>query len=193
MTHSRRTPWSDLGTFWTFPNALTLMRLVLILPITYLILVEGSLVWITMLVVTALASDYFDGRLARWSHTVSDWGKVLDPLVDKLGAAMVVMALTMRGSLPEWFFIGIVARDFIIFGGGVIIRARTGQIVMSLMSGKIAVTGISLTVLAALLQADLPVMRFLIHGTSALLAWSLIRYIIRFTVLVRRAPDSNDN
>lgn len=193
MTHTRRTPWSDLGTFWTFPNALTLMRLVLILPITYLILVEGSLVWITMLVVTALATDYFDGRLARWSHTVSDWGKVLDPLVDKLGAAMVVMALTMRGSLPEWFFIGIAARDFIIFGGGVIIRARTGQIVMSLMSGKIAVTGISLTVLAALLQADLPVMRFLIHGTSALLAWSLIRYIIRFTVLVRRAPDSNDN
>jgi len=193
MTHSRRTPWSDLGSFWTIPNVLTLMRLVLILPITYLILVDGSLVWITMLVVTALATDYFDGRLARWSHTVSDWGKVLDPLVDKLGAAMVVMALTMRGSLPEWFFFAIVARDFIIFAGGVIIRARTGQIVMSLMSGKIAVTGISLTVLAALLQADPPVMQFCIWGTSFLLAWSLFRYIVRFTFLVRHAPDSNDN
>lgn len=180
---------SDLGRFWTIPNVLTLFRLVLTIPITVLIFQDGPLLWIMGLVVFAVATDYFDGRVARWSDTVSDWGKVLDPFVDKVAAGLVVTALTMRGSLPLWFLAAIVIRDLSIFAGGAIIRIRTGQIVMSLWSGKVAVTAIAVTVLAVLLKADPPLLEQCIWITTALLAWSFVRYFIRFFVLLGSASD----
>jgi CDP-diacylglycerol--glycerol-3-phosphate 3-phosphatidyltransferase len=182
---------SDLGRFWTIPNVLTLFRLVLTIPITVLIFQDGPLLWIMGLVVFAVATDYFDGRVARWSDTVSDWGKVLDPFVDKVAAGLVVTALTMRGSLPLWFLAAIVVRDLSIFAGGAIIRVKTGQIVMSLWSGKVAVTAIAVTVLAVLLKADPPLLEQCIWITTALLAWSFVRYFIRFFVLLGRASDAH--
>ena len=180
---------TDLGRFWTIPNCLTLLRLILLFPITWLILTDGPLVWIMALVVFAVATDYFDGRVARWSQTVSEWGMVLDPMVDKLGAALVVTALTIQGALPLWFLLAIVARDTVIFSGGAIIRIRTGQIVMSMMSGKVAVTGISVTVLAALLKADAPIMEACIWITTVLLVYSFFRYLVRYFMIMRRTSE----
>jgi len=180
---------TDLGRFWTIPNCLTLLRLILLFPITWLILEDGPLLWVMALVVFAVATDYFDGRVARWSQTVSEWGMVLDPMVDKLGAALVVTALTIKGALPLWFLLAIVARDTVIFSGGAIIRIRTGQIVMSMMSGKVAVTGISVTVLAALLKADAPILEACIWITTVLLAYSFFRYLVRYIMIMRRTPQ----
>ncbi len=173
-----------LGTFWTIPNALSLIRLVLVVPITYLILVGGSLVWLMGLVAAVVATDWLDGRLARWLHTVSAWGKVLDPLADKFAAAMIVMALVLRGgeapTLPAWFLALIVTRDVLIVGGGAILARRTGHVVMSIWAGKAAVAMLSLTVLAALLRADAPVLEACVWMTTALLIYSFLRYLVRF-------------
>jgi CDP-diacylglycerol--glycerol-3-phosphate 3-phosphatidyltransferase len=184
--------WSDLGKFWTFPNVLSMARLVIVLPVAYLILVDGSLLWILGLVALAIATDYFDGRLARWSHSVSEWGKVLDPLADKVGGGLVVAALTIEGSLPLWFLIVILARDASIMVGGEILFRKTGIVVMSLLSGKLAVTAVSITILAALLQADPPIMRFCLVATTVLLAYSYLRYFVRFFRLLRSGAPARD-
>jgi len=172
--------WSGLGKFWTVPNALSLARLVIVLPIAYLILVDGPLLWILGLVALAIATDYFDGRLARWSHTVSEWGKVLDPLADKVGGGLVVAVLTLHGSLPLWFLVVMLARDLAIMAGGEVLIRKTGIVAMSLFSGKIAVTAVSITVLAALLKADPPVLQFCLIASTILLAYSYLRYFVRF-------------
>lgn len=172
--------WTDLGRFWTLPNILTMSRMVLVLPLAWLVLNNGDLVLIMSLVVIAMATDYFDGRLARWSDTESEWGRVLDPIADKLGGGLVVAALALRGSLPFWFLGVMAVRDLAILTGGAIIRRRTGRIVASMWSGKVAVTAVSLTVLAALLRADQPVLEFCIWASVALLSYSFIRYMIRF-------------
>ena len=152
MTPSPNKSWSDLGRFWTVPNVLSMMRLVIILPVFWLIMQDGPLWWIMMLVLLAIATDYFDGRVARWSHSVSDWGKVLDPLADKIGGGMVVAALVFNGSLPYWFLAVLATRDLCILAGGALLKQRTGRIVLSLWSGKVAVTGVAITSLAALLK-----------------------------------------
>lgn len=54
-----------LGQFWTAANMLSLSRAVLVVPITYLILVDGSKAWLIGLVILAALTDWFDGRLAR--------------------------------------------------------------------------------------------------------------------------------
>lgn len=172
--------WADLGRFWTVPNVLTMSRMVLVLPLAWLVLNNGDLFWIMILVVVAMATDYFDGRLARWSNTESEWGRVLDPVADKLGGGLVVAALALRGSLPLWFLGVMAVRDLTILVGGAIIRRRTGRIVASMMSGKVAVTAVSLTVLAALLRADQPVLEFCLWASVVLLVYSFIRYMIRF-------------
>ena len=164
-------------------------RLVIILPVFWLIMQDGPLWWIMMLVLLAIATDYFDGRVARWSHSVSDWGKVLDPLADKIGGGMVVAALVFNGSLPYWFLAVLATRDLCILAGGALLKHRTGRIVLSLWSGKVAVTGVAITSLAALLKADPPVLEFCIWVTVGLLAYSFFRYFIRFFSLLRAGRE----
>lgn len=180
--------WPELGRFWTAPNVLSMVRLVLVFPVVWLILVDGRLLWIMILVLLAVATDYFDGRVARWSRTESAWGKVLDPLADKLAGGLVVLALVIRGTLPVWFVGIILARDLAILAGGVLISRRTGEVPASLWAGKVAVTATAVTVLAALLQADPEVLRFCLWATTALLAYSFVRYMGRYLRIMVRTP-----
>lgn len=180
----KRTGNPDLGKFWTLANALSMVRLVIVMPAAWLIFKEGSLFWTMTLVLLAIATDYFDGRVARWSHTVSSWGKVLDPLADKIAGGLVVLALVARDSLPVWFLVLILVRDLVIFTGGIYINRSTGQVPSSLWSGKVAVTAIAVTTLAALLRADPEIMRFCLLATTALLSWSFLRYVVRFAAVV---------
>ena len=173
-------PHTELGKFWTLANILSMARLVIVIPVTYLIVVDGRLFWIMTLLILALITDYFDGRVARWSHSVSNWGKLLDPFADKMGGALVILALTYVGKLPVWFIVVVVVRDLLIILGGEIIRRRTGEIGMSLLSGKLAVSAVAITVLAALLTADPPVMKFSLIFTTVLLVYSYLRYLRRF-------------
>jgi len=185
MSDQQQNSLSELGKFWTFPNILSLTRLVLILPVTWLIMTDGRLLWIMILILLAIASDYFDGRVARWSHTESDWGKVLDPFADKIGGGMVVAALAFSGSLPLWFLAVLATRDLIILAGGAIVRAKTGRIVISIWAGKVAVTGVAVTALAALLNADAPVLEFCLWITTVLLAYSFVKYLFRFFMYLK--------
>lgn len=186
-----------LGTFWTFPNTLSLMRAVLVLPITYLIVVDGSIRWIVGLILLAAFTDWVDGQLARWSHTVSEWGKVLDPLADKFAAVMVVPALVFRAAeptLPLWLLLVVVGRDVCIVAGGILIARRTGRIAVSTWAGKGAVAALSLTVLAAILKADPPVLQFCVWLTAGLMVLSFVVYTTRLIRILRvtqhRPPPS---
>lgn len=181
-----------LGQFWTIPNLLSMARLILVVPVVYLILEDGSLVWLFSLLLLLLMTDWFDGRVARWSKSVSEWGKVLDPLADKVAAAAIVLALVVRDSLPLWFLSVIVARDSAIVLGGVILARRTGQVVMSVWMGKVAVTALSFTVLAALMRADAPILNFCIWVATGLLVYSFILYAIRWVRLMRTGSLPDD-
>ena len=185
---SQEKPSEMMGHFWTIPNVLSLLRLGVVLPITYLIWTGGSLQWLFGLIVFGALTDFLDGRVARWSRTVSGWGKVLDPMADKFAAVMVISALTFRGvepTLPLWFFFLVVGRDLCILTGGAFIAQRTGQVVMSGAFGKAAVASLALTVLYAVLGADPDVLAYCVWFSTALLVASFFIYAGRY-VWVRR-------
>ncbi len=182
-----------LGQFWTVANMLSLSRVVLAIPVTYLILVDGSVGWILGLILLAGLTDWFDGNLARWSHTVSNWGKVLDPLADKAAMLMVSTALVIRGDLPLWF-VGLIAlREVLVVLGSVLLTRRISEVKMSMMWGKIAITAMAVTVLAALLKADPPILQFCIWLTLALMFYSFVLYLLRYYKLWRTGPDAADS
>jgi CDP-diacylglycerol--glycerol-3-phosphate 3-phosphatidyltransferase len=177
------TRWPDLGRFWTIANALSLMRLVLVVPIAVLIWVDGSLAWLAGLVVLAILTDWLDGRVARWTRTVSDWGKVIDPIADKFAALMTVSALTFRAaepSLPPWFFVLVIGRDVCILLASAFIVRRSGRIVVSAWVGKAATMWLALLVLAAVLKADPPVFEACLWMAAGLLVFSLAVYAVRY-------------
>ncbi len=181
-----------LGQFWTVANMLSLLRAVLVIPITYLILIDGSKAWMLGLVVVAALTDWLDGKVARWSGTVSDWGKALDPLADKFAAAAVLLALVIRGMVPVWFLVVVLARDVALVLGALLITRRTGLVMMSLWWGKVAVGALGVTVVAALLEADPPVLQACIWGTVALMAYAHVRYTLRFVQVWRRGRLPRD-
>jgi CDP-diacylglycerol--glycerol-3-phosphate 3-phosphatidyltransferase len=105
-----------------------------------------------LIILLAATTDILDGYFARKLDQISEVGKVIDPLADKVGVAIVVVMLTIYGDIPIWLSIGVIARDIIIFLAGLYIKHKTGIILPSLMSGKVAVSFLALYLVLAILQ-----------------------------------------
>ncbi|GAB3254466.1 CDP-alcohol phosphatidyltransferase family protein [Arthrobacter pigmenti] len=115
---STRTP--D-GLWWTIPNAITLLRLVLIVPVVALVLIGSQPLLAAILAVVFGATDWVDGFLARrWGQT-SHVGAVLDVFADRLGILCIAAALAATGSVPWLVLIVLVAVDVVV----AVVTART--------------------------------------------------------------------
>ncbi len=102
---------------FTVPNLLTLLRALGIPLFLYLVSTERTgLAVITLMV--AGATDYFDGKLARALRQESRLGELMDPAVDRLYIASVLIALYITSAVPGWVLVAIIARDL---GLGVIL------------------------------------------------------------------------
>lgn len=108
------------------PNQLTIFRVILIIPFVILLL-GGQAGWfganimipnIIALVVFIVASltDLIDGKIARKYNLVTNFGKFMDPLADKLLVCAALIALVEMGRIPSWVVIIIISREFIISG-----------------------------------------------------------------------------
>lgn len=182
-----------MGRFWTAANVLSMARVVLVGPIAVLVYRGGPVGLMFALIGLAIATDWFDGRVARWSDTVSEWGKVLDATADKLAAAAVTLALLLRPpeagpSLPLWFVALAIARDALLALGGLVQTRRLGRFTSSLWSGKVAVTALAVTVVAALFAAPPRVMEALVGLTAAVMVYSIVKYGVRFAAILRHGP-----
>jgi CDP-diacylglycerol--glycerol-3-phosphate 3-phosphatidyltransferase len=87
--------------------------------------------WATVVFVVAMTTDWFDGRVARWSGRTSPLGSLLDPIADKLLVLSVLIVLIGEDVFPAWMVAAIVAREFLVSGlrlaaleRGVVIHAR---------------------------------------------------------------------
>ena len=177
-----------MGRFWTAANALSLARVVLVAPIAYLVYRGGPIGPMFGLIALAVATDFFDGKIARWSDTVSEWGKVLDASADKLAAAAVTVALLVRPAdpnLPLWFVALAVTRDVLLSAGGLMQTRRLGKFTTSLWSGKIAVALLALNVVVALLGARPRLMEACVWATAAVMLFSVVDYGVRFYRIMR--------
>jgi CDP-diacylglycerol--glycerol-3-phosphate 3-phosphatidyltransferase len=185
----------DLGRFWTLANTLSFSRIVLVVPIAVLLWHDGPLGWLLGLTVAAIFTDWIDGRVARWTRTVSEWGKVIDPVADKVAAVLTVSVLTFRPAepqLPLWFFGVVVGRDLLILAGGAWIARRSGKVLMSAWAGKAASLWLALTVLSVILKADAPVLTVCLWMATGLFVFSFAVYVVRYLNAVRRSPPPRD-
>ena len=97
-------------------NKLTLLRLLSIIPIQYCVLSNFpfSNVCALILYVVVLFTDYFDGTVARRRNQVSDFGRLFDPLTDKLLTIALFVSFVTKQLFPVWIVIIIISREFVI-------------------------------------------------------------------------------
>lgn len=100
------------------PNQLTVLRI--ILSIVFVILLSfdtpNAYAWSLLIFLIASFTDFLDGHLARKHNLVTDFGKLMDPLADKILVAAALVIMVEDALLPAWFVIVILFREFLVTG-----------------------------------------------------------------------------
>src|SRR5260370_34238424 len=171
------------------PNVLTVSRLVAIPPLMVLLLVRfpGHDQAAAAVFIVFSLTDTLDGQLARRRGTVSDLGKFLDPLADKLFVLSVLIVLVQEGLVAAWVVVVIFSRELII----TILRsvgASQGRVIAAAPLGKTKTVTQMAAVTLLILQRPYPVL-MPIAGTAVALAvvftlWSALDYLCRFSHLL---------
>ena len=166
------------------PNKLTVARMIMV-PFLVVFLLTGwggeANRYISLLIfVAASITDWLDGYLARKNHLVTNFGKFMDPLADKLLVCSAMICMIELGRLSAWFVIIIIGREFIISGFR-LIAAENGIVIAANYWGKFKTVSQMIMIILLILHFDLSVFVILeqifIWLSLALTVISLMTYI----------------
>ena len=141
----------------TIPNLLSFLR-ILMIPVFFVLIVhEGTELAGLVLVVVVMATDWVDGYVARRTNSVSELGKLLDPVSDRLAIAALLIALLIRGAIPLWAALLIIVRDVAVLVVGLALLGTQGRRIDVRWVGKVGTFTLMATVpLIAWGSFDLP-------------------------------------
>ncbi|MCM1088686.1 MAG: CDP-diacylglycerol--glycerol-3-phosphate 3-phosphatidyltransferase [Muribaculaceae bacterium] len=165
------------------PNKLTMFRVILIPFFVLFMLVEITSVdkWIALAIfIIASLTDLLDGKIARKYNLVTNFGKFMDPLADKLLVCSALICLVAMDKIPAWMVIVIIAREFIISGFR-LIASDNGVVIAASYWGKFKTT--FQMVMICLMIADIEAIAIL----TTIVMWiavlltviSLIDYLVK--------------
>ena len=168
------------------PNKLTLFRVVLIPFFVFLLLAPyfeeyGNYIAVAIFIVASI-TDFLDGKIARKYNLVTNFGKFMDPLADKLLVCSALICLIQLELIPAWVVIIIIAREFIISGFR-LVASDNGVVIAASYWGKFKTAFQMLTVIVLILNIPNKVFTILgtvlIYVSLALTVISLIDYIAK--------------
>ena len=140
---------------WTVPNVLTIIRLLLVGVFLYLFLGAKDYVAAVVVYCVAAATDVVDGYIARRFNQISDFGKVMDPLADKLMLISALLCLTVSGWIPPVFLILVLIRDAALILGAAFLFKRH-VVVYARIWGKLSTLFFNLGIVLAFLKNFVP-------------------------------------
>lgn len=185
------------------PNKLTIFRVILILPFVLLLLgsyeqwgwfsalfggLNGAVPEYLALLVFVIASltDLLDGKIARKYNLVTNFGKFMDPLADKLLVCAALIVLVEMKRIPSWIVVIIISREFVISGFR-LIAADKGQVIAANYWGKFKTT-FQMVMICMMIVEDAPFLRGNVFAfLTDLVMWialaltviSLVDYIVK--------------
>jgi len=116
------------------PNKLTIIRMVLIVPFVVLLLAGFDWIALAIFIVASL-TDMLDGKIARKYNLVTNFGKFMDPLADKLLVCAAMIVLVEMNRIPSWIVVIIIGREFVI-NGFRLIASDNGVVIAASYWGK---------------------------------------------------------
>ena len=165
------------------PNKLTILRIIMIPFFVLFMLLDGGVSQTyryiaAVIFIVASFTDLLDGKIARKYNLVTNFGKFMDPLADKLLVCSGLICFVGLGQLPAWFVIIIISREFIISGFR-LVASDNGVVIAASYWGKFKT--VSQMIMSVLLIVNIPALSILttIFSVIALVLTvvSLIDYI----------------
>lgn len=132
----------DLFDNWnTIPNWLCFLRIALI-PVFTTLFIKGSYIPAFILMIVAALTDLLDGKIARKYNMVSNLGKILDPIADKLSQIAIVIILIVKfwDGYLKYILLLFIVKELLMVLGGVLLMAKGMRPVAAEMWGKVATT-----------------------------------------------------
>lgn len=121
------------------PNRLTIARICMVPVFLVVLLAPGSIgcryLWALILFAAASYTDHLDGRIARKTNQVTNFGKFMDPLADKILVLSALVCFVQLGLADAWMVIVILAREFMVTGIR-LVAAESGQVIAANKWGK---------------------------------------------------------
>lgn len=167
------------------PNQLTIARIFAI-PALIVLLMTGYHAAAAILFVLAAFTDMLDGKIARKYNLVTNFGKLMDPLADKLLTMSALICFVGLGDVPAWMVIVILGREFIITGMRQVAAAE-GIVIAAGWSGKIKTVcqmiAVPLIMLHnwpfSLLPVHIPADQIALWVALVMTVWSGAEYIVK--------------
>jgi CDP-diacylglycerol--glycerol-3-phosphate 3-phosphatidyltransferase len=172
---------------WTLSNALSLLRVLLLPAIFYQLLRQTPDAdrWALILMLLAGLTDILDGWIARWRGTISSFGKIIDPLADKIFMIGVAMFLIILRGFPLWLFVMMALRDMLIVGGGATLIRRYKIVFPANVWGKLYSFCLALLITAYTLSLGSSVILPLQAVVVGLVIISMFSYSLIVTRYIR--------
>lgn len=154
----------------TTASKITLLR-VLMIPVFMVLLLMGYSIPALIVFIVASCTDFVDGYIARHYNQVSNFGKFLDPLADKLLVISCMVIFVQWGRMPAWAVMIVLTREFAVTGLR-LVAVESGRVIAAAWLGKIktACTMVGLCVM-------------LLFTTSSVLDWAVTLVIVLTTLV----------
>lgn len=186
-------------------NFLSFSRFIILIPTLYFltsdtgdVLIEGYGLKLTLnraismlFMLSLYLSDLADGYLARKYNQITEFGKIIDPLADKVCVGAIVLSLVQQGDLPLWYVAIVIGRDLIILLAGAYLSTRIKFVLPSNKLGKFTVTSIAIVIALAMLKARGFILNFFITISIIMIFASLYVYGKRFFENLKKVNTAN--
>lgn len=176
---------------WNIPNVLSLVRIAL-LPIFTVLYFNDLLIWALLILLLSGLTDLFDGVIARRCNQITEIGKLLDPIADKLTQITVLMCLVMRYTALVPLAVICLIKEVLQAIGGWILLAKNSTIRGSKWFGKVSTFLFYAVMLLIVLWTDMPtsVLTILIVLVAATMLFSFFKYLQLYFQLRKEAAAS---
>lgn len=173
--------------YFNIANLLSVSRIFLVIP-SLMFFDSGEKIYGLLCLIVIIITDYADGIVARKLGLVSDFGKALDPISDKIVIIILFIYLTIYSDFPAWFFIALISRDMILSFLSLRIKRKSGSLPQTNVPGKIAVNFIALMIIAWFMEWE-DIKMFAFWSSIIFLLYSTIVYIRNYyIVLYKKGP-----
>ena len=173
----------------TIPNILSFFRICLLPVIVWLYGVENNYVWAGYILILSGVTDMADGYIARHFHMISDLGKILDPIADKLTQGVMLLCLVLRFHWMIVPFILMIAKEIYMSVSGILVSQRTGIVCGAQWHGKAATCFLyGMMILHIFWQEITPVVSMVsIIACTVMIGISFVLYGIRNVKLLKNS------
>lgn len=161
------------------PNILTILRIIFI-PFIVIAIANEQYILAAVLYTISSITDILDGVIARKFNFITDFGKLMDPLADKLTQLAVIATLCLYGVLPLWMVIVLLAKEFIMVIGAAFLYKKRDLAVTSKWYGKLTTVLIYLAILSSFFIKIFPSIGYKINILGYYMTFDILIYIFAF-------------